>query len=55
MDLLVAMETTEHAEIEVFTSPEAICQMVAILKKRGISKVTSYSLELVICVRLMRV
>ena len=54
VDLPVAMETTEHAEIELPVSRSHSSDGSHIKKKRSISKVTSYSLELVICVRLMR-
>lgn len=55
MDLPVAVETTEHAEIELSMSRSHLSDGSCIKKKKkSISKVTSYSLELVICVRLMR-
>lgn len=56
MDLPVAMETTEHGEIELSMSRSHLSDgnHIKKKKKKSISKVTSYSLELVICVRLMR-
>jgi len=54
MDLPVAMETTEHAEIELSLSRNHLSDCSHIRKKNSSSKATSCSLELVICIRLMR-